>query len=35
MRATVEEFTDPAFDRLARAVNTEISNDAALAAEYR
>ncbi|MFE9705393.1 TetR/AcrR family transcriptional regulator [Streptomyces sp. NPDC005930] len=35
MRATVEEFTDPAFDRLIRAVNTEISNDAALAAEYR
>ncbi|MFF0446486.1 TetR/AcrR family transcriptional regulator [Streptomyces sp. NPDC004609] len=35
MRATVEEFADPAFDRLIRALNTEISNDAALAAEYR
>ncbi|MFE0427203.1 TetR-like C-terminal domain-containing protein, partial [Streptomyces sp. NPDC058953] len=35
MRATVEEFADPSFDRLIRALNTEISNDAALAAEYR
>ncbi|GGR03312.1 TetR/AcrR family transcriptional regulator [Streptomyces pilosus] len=35
MRATVEEFTDPSFDRLIRALNTEIANDAALAAEYR
>lgn len=35
MRATAEEFADPAFDRLIRALNTEIANDAALAAEYR
>ncbi|MFC9269109.1 TetR/AcrR family transcriptional regulator [Streptomyces zhihengii] len=35
MRATAEEFSDPAFDRLIRALNTEIANDAALAAEYR
>lgn len=35
MRATVEEFTNPPFDRLIRALNTEIANDAALAAEYR
>ncbi|MET8862833.1 TetR/AcrR family transcriptional regulator [Nonomuraea sp. NPDC004580] len=35
MRATAEEFADPALDRLIRALNTEISNDAALAAEYR
>ncbi len=35
MRATVEEFTHPPFDRLIRALNTEIANDAALAAEYR
>ncbi|MFJ9760939.1 TetR/AcrR family transcriptional regulator [Streptomyces sp. NPDC101149] len=35
MRATAEEFADPAFDRLIRAVNTEIANDASLAAEYR
>ncbi|MFE0750479.1 TetR/AcrR family transcriptional regulator [Gordonia sp. NPDC058843] len=35
MRATAEEFTDPSFDRLIRAVNTEIGNDAGLAAEYR
>ncbi|MEU0135732.1 TetR/AcrR family transcriptional regulator [Streptomyces sp. NPDC006296] len=35
MRATAEEFTDPSFDRLIRALNTEITNDAALAAEYR
>jgi AcrR family transcriptional regulator len=35
MRATVKEFADPAFDRMIRALNTEIANDAALAAEYR
>jgi AcrR family transcriptional regulator len=35
MRATAEEFADPTFDRLIRALNTEIANDAALAAEYR
>ncbi|WP_329081861.1 TetR/AcrR family transcriptional regulator [Streptosporangium sp. NBC_01469] len=35
MRATAEEFADPSFDRLIRAFNTEIANDAALAAEYR
>ncbi|TWV53623.1 TetR/AcrR family transcriptional regulator [Streptomyces misionensis] len=35
MRATAEEFADPAFDRLIRALTTEIANDAALAAEYR
>ncbi|MEU1942364.1 TetR/AcrR family transcriptional regulator [Streptomyces sp. NPDC059474] len=35
MRATAEEFATPAFDRLIRALNTEIANDAALAAEYR
>ncbi|MFE3517053.1 TetR/AcrR family transcriptional regulator [Streptomyces sp. NPDC059166] len=35
MRATVEEFGDPSFDRLIRALNTEIANDAELAAEYR
>jgi AcrR family transcriptional regulator len=35
MRATVEEFADPAFDRLIRALTTEIANDDALAAEYR
>lgn len=35
MRATAEEFADPSFDRLIRALNTEIANDAALAAEYR
>ncbi|MFJ8190005.1 TetR/AcrR family transcriptional regulator [Streptomyces sp. NPDC096094] len=35
MRATAQEFADPSFDRLIRALNTEISNDAALAAEYR
>ncbi|GFH38067.1 TetR/AcrR family transcriptional regulator [Streptomyces pacificus] len=35
MRATVEEFADPSFDRLIRALTTEIANDAALAAEYR
>ena len=35
MRETVAEFADPSFDRLIRAVNTEIANDADLAAEYR
>lgn len=35
MRATAEEFADASFDRLIRALNTEIANDAALAAEYR
>lgn len=35
MRATAEEFADPSFDRLIRALNTEIANDATLAAEYR
>lgn len=35
MRATAEEFADPSFDRPIRALNTEIANDAALAAEYR
>ncbi|MEU6459898.1 TetR/AcrR family transcriptional regulator [Streptomyces sp. NPDC047065] len=35
MRATAEEFADPSFDKLIRALNTEIVNDAALAAEYR
>ncbi|MET9711126.1 TetR/AcrR family transcriptional regulator [Nocardiopsis alba] len=35
LRATVEEFTDPAFDRLMRAVNTAVSNNEALAARYR
>ncbi|TXS44264.1 TetR/AcrR family transcriptional regulator [Streptomyces sp. t39] len=35
MRATAEEFADPAFDRLIRALNTEIANDPALAAEYQ
>ncbi|MDQ0405515.1 MULTISPECIES: TetR/AcrR family transcriptional regulator [unclassified Streptomyces] len=35
MRATAEEFADPSFDKLIRALNTEIANDAALAAEYR
>ncbi|MFB7089761.1 TetR/AcrR family transcriptional regulator [Streptomyces sp. NPDC056296] len=34
LRATAQEFADPSFDRLIRALNTEISNDAALAAEY-
>ncbi|MET8576056.1 TetR/AcrR family transcriptional regulator [Streptomyces sp. NPDC005012] len=34
LRATAQEFADPAFDRLIRALNTEIANDAALAAEY-
>ncbi|MEU5381079.1 TetR/AcrR family transcriptional regulator [Streptomyces sp. NPDC005968] len=35
MRATAEEFADPAFDKLIRALTTEIANDAVLAAEYR
>ncbi|MFC9117129.1 MULTISPECIES: TetR/AcrR family transcriptional regulator [Streptomyces] len=35
MRATVEEFADPSFDKLIRAVNTELTNDPTLAAEYR
>ncbi|NJQ00136.1 TetR/AcrR family transcriptional regulator [Streptomyces zingiberis] len=35
MRATAQEFADPSFDRLIRALNTEIANDAVLAAEYR
>ncbi|GAA1132507.1 MULTISPECIES: TetR/AcrR family transcriptional regulator [Streptomyces violaceusniger group] len=35
MRATAKEFADPSFDRPIRALNTEIANDAALAAEYR
>ncbi|WP_439029520.1 TetR/AcrR family transcriptional regulator [Gordonia terrae] len=35
MRATVEEFADPTFDRLIRAVNAEIASDAELAHEYR
>ena len=35
VRATVAEFGDPSFDRLIRAVNTEIANDADLATEYR
>ncbi|WP_331735180.1 TetR/AcrR family transcriptional regulator (plasmid) [Streptomyces sp. NBC_01166] len=34
LRATAEEFADPSFDRLIRALNTEITHDAALAAEY-
>jgi AcrR family transcriptional regulator len=35
MRATAREFSEPSFDKLIRALNTEIANDAALAAEYR
>ncbi|CAM5274144.1 TetR/AcrR family transcriptional regulator [Streptomyces atroolivaceus] len=35
MRATAHEFSDPPFDKLIRALNTEIANDPALAAEYR
>lgn len=35
MRTTAQEFADPSFDKLIRALNTEIANDAALAAEYR
>ncbi|SDJ00791.1 TetR/AcrR family transcriptional regulator [Nonomuraea jiangxiensis] len=35
MRATVAEFADPAFEGPIRALNTEIINDPALAAQYR
>jgi AcrR family transcriptional regulator len=35
LRATAQEFADPVFDRLIRALTTEIANDTALAAEYR
>ncbi|GIH66049.1 TetR/AcrR family transcriptional regulator [Microbispora siamensis] len=35
MRATVAEFADPAFEGPVRALNTEIINDPALAAQYR
>ncbi|MGW5677439.1 TetR/AcrR family transcriptional regulator [Streptomyces sp. NPDC003860] len=35
LRATVEEFADPAFDKLIRALTTEVAADAELAAEYR
>lgn len=35
MRATVAEFADPAFEAPIRALNTEIINDPALAAQYR
>ncbi|MEU6711400.1 TetR/AcrR family transcriptional regulator [Nonomuraea sp. NPDC046802] len=35
MRATVAEFADPAFEEPIRALNTEIINDPALAAQYR
>lgn len=35
MRATVAEFTDPAFEAPIRALNTEIINDPDLAAQYR
>jgi AcrR family transcriptional regulator len=34
MRATVAEFADPAFEKPIRALNTEIINDPALAAQY-
>ncbi|MFI6314523.1 TetR/AcrR family transcriptional regulator [Nocardia fusca] len=34
MRATVAEFADPAFEGPIRALNTEIINDPALAAQY-
>ncbi|MET8992205.1 TetR/AcrR family transcriptional regulator, partial [Nonomuraea wenchangensis] len=34
MRATVAEFADPAFEAPIRALNTEIINDPALAAQY-
>ncbi|WP_374103183.1 TetR-like C-terminal domain-containing protein [Streptomyces sp. RM72] len=33
--ATAREFSDPSFDKLTRALNTEIANDATPAAEYR
>ncbi|MFH8616939.1 TetR/AcrR family transcriptional regulator [Streptomyces sp. NPDC017979] len=35
LRATVEEFADPSFDKLIRALTTEVAADAELAAEYR
>lgn len=35
MRATVAELVDPAFEAPIRALNSEISDDAALAAAYR
>ncbi|MEZ7128978.1 TetR/AcrR family transcriptional regulator [Nonomuraea sp. AD125B] len=35
MRATVAEFADPAFEGPVRALNLEIINDPALAAQYR
>ncbi|MFF0770893.1 TetR/AcrR family transcriptional regulator [Nonomuraea wenchangensis] len=35
MRATVAEFADPAFEGPVRALNIEIINDPALAAQYR
>ncbi|OPG05793.1 TetR/AcrR family transcriptional regulator [Microbispora sp. GKU 823] len=35
MRTTVAEFADPAFEGPVRALNTEIINDPALAAQYR
>ncbi|MCT9089931.1 TetR/AcrR family transcriptional regulator [Streptomyces sp. ASQP_92] len=35
MRASVEEFADPSFDRLIRALTAEVATDAALADEYR
>ncbi|MER7370679.1 TetR/AcrR family transcriptional regulator, partial [Nonomuraea wenchangensis] len=35
MRATVAEFADPAFEAPIRALNTEIINDPALAAQYQ
>ncbi|GLY73346.1 TetR/AcrR family transcriptional regulator [Actinoallomurus iriomotensis] len=35
MRATVAEFADPAFEGPIRALNAEIVNDPALAAQYR
>ncbi|WP_052847955.1 TetR/AcrR family transcriptional regulator [Streptomyces avicenniae] len=34
LRATAEEFAEPSFDRLIRALTIEIADDAALAAEY-
>lgn len=35
MRATVAEFADPEFEKPVRALNSEISNDPDLAAQYR
>ncbi|MFD7432077.1 TetR/AcrR family transcriptional regulator [Streptomyces sp. NPDC059818] len=35
MRATVAEFADPEFEKPVRALNSEISNDPGLAAQYR